>query len=283
MKNIKNLLTFDLEEYFQVENFKKVIRFTDWEARESRVDESTRRILCILEQYDVRATFFVLGWIAERLPGLVEKIHDAGHEIASHGYAHELITGQTPEIFRDDIKKSKKILEEIIGEPVNGYRAPSFSLTNKTVWALGILREEGFLYDSSVFPAIRDRGGMADAEPFPHRIGTSEFREVPVSVIRVPGQNLPFAGGGYFRLLPYGVVKWGIRRVNKSGSPAVLYLHPWELDPEQPRIHARFTNSFRHYVNLDKTENKLRQLLADFQFGTIGEFLKLPVSAPMQR
>ena len=289
-KNIINILTVDVEDYFQVENFKKSVKFSDWENFEDRVPGNVDKVLGILERHDVKATFFVLGWTAEKFPQLVKKIHDAGHEIACHGYAHELIYKQKCEEFRADVVKAKTILEKIIGEPVLGYRAPSFSIKKESAWALDILAEEGFGYDSSIFPIRRDRGGMPGAVRYPYRIdnkryvgrrtkdegrfeksSSNELWEIPISTVRIFGQNLAFSGGGYFRLLPYKFIKWGIEQINKDEQPAVVYIHPWEFDPEQPKIKADFVNSFRHCVNLNKTEKKFENLLNDFGFGPINE------------
>lgn len=269
---MKNALTIDVEDYFQVENFKKYIKFSDWEQYESRVVKNTQKLLEILKFADVRATFFVLGWIGERFPELIKKIHQDGHEIASHGYAHQLVDTQTPEEFRADLRKAKAILEDIIQEPVLGYRAPSFSITKNSLWALDILMEEGFQYDSSLFPVYRDKGGLPDARRYPHKIYNHQVYlwEFPISTIKFFNQNVPFSGGGYFRLLPYGFVKSAVKAINKDGIPAIIYLHPWELDPQQPRVKADFLSTFRHYVNIAKTEKKLLELLRNFEFTPLG-------------
>jgi len=270
-----NILTIDVEEYFQVENFKKVVRFSDWEKHESRVVQNTEKVLDILREKNVKITFFVLGWIAERFPQLVKKIHSEGHEIASHGYAHKLIYQQSQQEFREDLKKSKNILEKIIGEPVIGYRAPNYSITGKSIWAIDILMEEGFRYDSSTFPIHHDRGGLPDGKRFAHKICNHKRHlwEFPISVNRIFNQNIPFSGGGYLRLLPYGFVKQSIKAINSHGHPAIIYLHPWEFDPEQPRIKTNYISEFRHYVNIEKTEQKLKALLTDFNFKPVKELL----------
>lgn len=274
---VKNILTIDVEDYFQVENFKSSIQFSDWPNFESRIEKNTEKVLGILDETGVKVTFFILGWTAEKFPELVKKIHRSGHEIASHGYAHELIYNQSKEDFRSDLRKGKKILEDIIQEPVFGYRAPSFSITKRSRWALDILIEDGFAYDSSVFPIHHDHGGLPDADREPHRISSASgsMWEFPISTMRLFGQNIPFSGGGYLRLLPYAFLKYGIRKVNAAGIPAVVYLHPWELDPGQPRIaSAGRLGAFRHYVHLSSTEGKLKRLLSDFEFSSVSSYIK---------
>lgn len=266
-------LTFDVEEHFQVTAFESPMRRRHWDQFESRVERNTAKILELLEPYKARATFFILGWVAERHPLLVRKLAEQGHEIASHGYAHEVITAQTPEHFREDIRKAKQILEDTTGLPVHGYRAPSFTITAETQWALPIIAEEGYLYDSSVFPVRHDRYGMPDANPWCHQVETRSgfLWEVPLSTLKVGGLRLPIAGGGYLRLYPYGVLRWMLRRVEAQGHPLVLYLHPWELDPQQPRMNGPLLSKFRHYVNLHKTERRLAGLLNDFSFAPLRE------------
>lgn len=270
-----NALTIDVEEYFQVSNFDEVIGFRNWDTQESRVVENTSRILSILAENNVKATFFILGWIAERSPGLVKEIARQGHEIASHGYNHKLVYRQRPEEFRQDIKKTKAILENITGNgAVIGYRAASYSITKESPWAFDILSEEGFKYDSSVFPGNHHIGGMPEVNPYFHRMENSNggIWEFPISTIRFCGHNISFAAGGYFRLFPYRVVKWGIERINKRGYPATVLIHPWELDPEQPRFRTRAIDMFRQYYNLAGAEKKLRRLLKDFSFGPARDF-----------
>ncbi|HHT9124504.1 MAG TPA: XrtA system polysaccharide deacetylase [Candidatus Brocadiia bacterium] len=268
-----NAITIDVEDYFQVSNFASIIPYKAWNNYKLRVVENTQKILSILDEYNTKATFFVLGWIAERIPELVKEIFEKGHEIASHGYAHQLIYDQNPYSFRMDVARSKRILEEITGSKVNGYRAPSFSITNKTRWTLKILLEEGYQYDSSIFPIqYHDRYGMPNANPFLHLIKLGEMDElieVPLSTTKAFGRRFPIAGGGYLRLLPYTFMKWGIRRINKQGYPAIIYLHPWELDADQPRVEVDWVTRLRHYGNISKTESKLRRLLSDFKFSTI--------------
>ncbi len=273
-----NALTIDVEDYFHVSNFSSLVSFDDWTALESRVVENTRRTLRLLEEYDVRATFFVLGWVAEYHPEIVLEIHKVGHEVACHGYAHRLAYEMTPEEFRADVLRAKGLLEILIGEPVRGFRAASFSFSEEAAWQLEILREAGFEYDSSMFPIHHHRYGNANGLRVPHVIETAEGRlvEFPITTVRLLGQNLPFAGGGYLRLLPDAVVRWAFRRINRiEKQPVILYLHSWEFDPDQPRIPASALSRFRHYHNLHRTEEKLRGLLEEFQFAPVAEVLAL--------
>lgn len=264
-------LSFDVEEHFQVSAFWSENRRQQWDSLESRVENNTRRIAELLAAHHMKATFFVLGWVAERHPELVRFLSREGHEIASHGHSHELVTAQSPEGFRADIRKAKHILEDIIGKPVLGYRAPSFSIIKKTEWALEILVEEAYLYDSSIFPIFHDRYGMPGAEPHCHRLTTEAgpLWEVPPSTIEIFGLRWPVAGGGYFRLIPYRVLRHFLRRIERAGRPLVMYLHPWELDPAQPRMEGSLLSQFRHYNNLHKTEPRLVSLLNEFHFGPI--------------
>ena len=280
-----NALTIDVEDYYMVSAFADVIRFEDWPSHESRVERNTRRVLALLDEYGVKATFFVLGWVAERYPELVRGIHAEGHEVACHGYNHRLIYELTPEQFREDTHTAKGILEDITGTPVRGYRATSYSVVKDTLWALDILIEEGFLYDSSIFPIHHDRYGFPEAERFCARMkrnGSGDLLEIPPSTIRIFGKNLPIAGGGYLRLFPAGLVEWGIRSINeKEGQPAVVYVHPWELDPEQPKLNGRRISVFRHYINLDKTIFKLRRLLGAFRFAPMHEVFAAKLACPL--
>jgi polysaccharide deacetylase family protein (PEP-CTERM system associated) len=272
-----NALSIDVEDYFNVSGFESHIRFEEWGRFERRVEANTDRLLAILGEHRVHATFFVLGWIAERHPTLVKRIHDAGHEIASHSYAHRLIYRQTPAQFREDLKRSKAILEEITGEKILGYRAPSYSIVKESLWALDILAEEGFLYDSSIFPIFHDRYGIPNGERFIYKIAGSQGRsiyEVPLSTVALFGKHLPIAGGGYLRLFPYRFIRWGLTQINqKERQPAIVYLHPWEIDVAQPRMQGSLLSTFRHYVNLHKTESRMVNLLKDFRFGTIRQLL----------
>jgi len=352
-----NILTIDLEDYFQVHAFSDVIKFEDWGDYESRIERNTDRILEILSEaghnsnfktqnskldhsityslnnlftQKAQATFFVLGWNAERYPGLVQRIQKEGHEIACHGYAHKLIYTQSKEEFRQDIRRAKAVLEDMTGKEVIGYRAPSYSITSKSQWAFEVLLEEGFKYDSSIFPIHHDFYGLPTAPRFPFVIslnGDNKFEfsflnvelnptqnstlithnsqlktqnsafkpqssvlkkdstlntqnskfiiEFPISTVKLLGQNVPVSGGGYFRLFPYPLVKAALKSINEEeNKPFIFYLHPWELDFEQPRIkEVRLRSRFRHYVNLDRTEIKFRKLLGDFQFSTIQQIL----------
>lgn len=268
---LPHCLSFDIEEHFQVSGFASPSRRRNWDIFESRVERNTDRILSLLDKRKFKATFFVLGWVAERNPGLVRKLVAQGHEVASHGYGHELITSQTPDVFREDVRKAKRILEDLTGAPVHGYRAPSFSITAETQWALPILVEEGYRYDSSVFPVVHDRYGMPGANPRVHQIVTvsGKLWELPPSTVKMGGVRVPVAGGGYFRLFPYPVLRWMLRRIEADGQPLVVYLHPWELDPAQPRMQGPLLSRFRHYLNLNKTEGRLTSLLNDFVFGPL--------------
>ena len=265
-------MTVDVEDYFHVSVFDKTVPRSDWGSMESRVVTNTERLLDLFDEHGVGATFFVLGWVAERYPSLVRSIAGRGHELASHGFAHRLVYEQTVDGFRDDVRRSKTLIEDLSGRRVNGYRAPSFSVTEQSLWALDVLLEEGYRYDASIFPIRHDRYGIPDAPRWPHsmpRAGGSLF-EVPGSTVRLGGTNLPVAGGGYFRILPYAWTRWGMRHVNRvEGQPAVFYLHPWEIDPEQPRLPASLLGRFRHYRNLHVTEARLRSLMRDFSFGPL--------------
>ena len=273
-------LSFDIEEHFQVAAFDSVARRRHWGNLESRVERNTHLILDLLEARGIHATMFVLGWVAERHKGLIRRIVESGHELASHGYAHELITGQTPPVFREDIRRAKHILEDIGGRPILGYRAPTFSITKESEWALPILVEEGYHYDSSIMAFVHDYYGISGAIPTIHTISTDAgpIWEVPPSTYKWAGLTIPVAGGGYFRLLPYRLLKRLLRRVESQGHPLVMYLHPWELDPHQPRMRGSALSKFRHYLNLHKVESRLNQLLKDFSFGPIHHLL--PASSP---
>jgi len=275
-----NALTIDVEDYFQVNAFARHVRYDEWDSYPLRVDANTRRILDMLDSFSIKATFFILGWVAERLPSLTKEIHRRGHEIACHGYGHELIYEIGPESFRADIRRSKALLEDQCGVAVRGYRAPSYSITRKSLWALDILVEEGFSYDSSIFPMIHDTYGIPDAERFPHTIQTTSGPLVEFPLTTLPFQlgwkkmRLPIAGGGYLRLLPVGIIRKGIETINtRERKPAVLYFHPWEIDPDQPRIKAGMKSRFRHYLNLHRTEGKLRHLFKELKFGTMTDVI----------
>ncbi len=270
-----NALTIDLEDYYHVTAFDHIIGRHNWENMESRIEVILEKILLILDSYSVKATFFVLGWVAERHPILIRTIVNQGHEIASHGYNHKMITDHSQESFKEDIQKTTKILEDITDAKIKGYRAPTFSINASSLWALNILMEQGYSYDSSIFPIRHDRYGIPNARRFPHIIKLEEsgdIKEFPPSTIKLLKWNLPIAGGGYLRLFPLKFIEWGIKRINNlEKQPAVIYLHPWEFDPEQPRIPTNRLCRFRHYVNLGTTEKKLRHLIEKFRFTTLNK------------
>ncbi len=270
-----NALTIDVEDYFMVSAFSDVVRFEDWGSYESRVVKPTMKILDLLDTHGVKATFFVLGWIAERHKGLVVEIQRRGHEIASHGYNHRLAYDLSRDEFREDTRKAKGLLEDITGEAVAGYRAASYSITKRSLWALDVLIEEGFAYDSSIFPIYHDRYGYPEFSRFPEMVrrdGIGEILEIPLTSVKIFGKNFPVAGGGYLRLLPLRFIQWSIRKINDSEShPAVIYFHPWEVDAEQPKVNSGMISSFRHRINIDKTYSKINRLLETLKFGTIKE------------
>jgi polysaccharide deacetylase family protein (PEP-CTERM system associated) len=271
-----NALTIDVEDYYMVSAFADVVRFEAWGTYESRVEKNTYRILDVLDEHNVKATFFILGWVAERCSKLVRDVHASGHEVACHGYNHRLIYDLTPDQFRDDVRKAKSILENIISAPVIGYRAASYSIVKKTLWALDILIEENFLYDSSIFPIHHDRYGLPGAERFPHTVkrNNGTLREFPPSTYRILGQNIPIGGGGYLRLFPLQVTKTAIRSINeREEKPVIVYLHPWEIDTMQPRLSGRRSSKLRHYINLGSTMPKLKKVLAEFKFKHLSGFL----------
>jgi len=266
---VTNGMSIDVEDYYQVQALSSVYGPDDWEGCESRVERNTDRILEVFASEGVKGTFFTLGWIAERHPDMVRRIVAGGHELASHGYRHARVDSQTQAEFREDVRKTRRILEDIGGTAVRGYRAATFSVGAHTPWAWTILEEEGYAYSSSVYPVKRDNYGMPDAPRRPYRPdGAQALIEIPISTARVAGRNLPVGGGGYFRFLPYFLSRAGIARVNaEDRAPAVFYLHPWEVDPEQPVAQGLPLKSrFRHYVNLSRTESRLRRLARDFRW-----------------
>jgi polysaccharide deacetylase family protein (PEP-CTERM system associated) len=269
---IVNAMSVDVEDYFHVSVFDGIVPRSGWEGMESRVVANTTRLLDLFDEFGIRSTFFILGWVAERQPDLVRTISHRGHEIASHGYAHRLVYDQTPAAFRADVRRAKQLLEDSSGRRVAGYRAPSYSITPRSLWALDVLLEEGYEYDSSIFPIRHDRYGIpvSDRQPYTIERPAGRLIEVPGSTTRVGLLNVPVAGGGYFRILPYWWTRWGIERVNRlEGRPVVFYLHPWEIDPDQPRLRTGSLGQFRHYKNLHLTEPRLRQLCTEFRFGTV--------------
>lgn len=283
MNRILNALSVDVEDYFQVSAFSDVVPYRDWGRFESRVERNTLRLLELFDQRKAKATFFILGWVAERCPGLVREIALRGHEVGSHGYAHRTIDQCTPEEFREEVRGAKRLLEDLSQAPVIGYRAPSFSITERTLWALEILAEEGFSYDSSIFPIHHDRYGIPGAPRFryPLRFGERVLHELPLSTISLGRRiNLPVAGGGYLRFLPLWLTRWGIRRINeRERQPAVVYVHPWEIDPHQPSIAGKALARFRHYRNLHDTVPRLDALLRTFRWGTFRSVL-FPIAPP---
>jgi polysaccharide deacetylase family protein (PEP-CTERM system associated) len=266
-----NALTFDVEEYFQVTGFVGSVAPAHWDLYEPRAERSTDHLLDLLAAADVRATFFVLGWVAKRCPRLVRRIDRAGHEVASHGYWHQPVTTQTPDQFRHDVRAAKAVLENTLGRPVAGYRAPSFSIAPDRLWAFEIVVEEGHEFDSSVAAGRRSSCGhlAPDGRPFVMETPAGPLREFPLPTARWFGRSVPVGGGGYFRLMPYGLTRRALRKLNAAGTPICVYLHPWELDPEQPRLRVSRLKAFRHTVNLHRTAPRLERLLGEFRFDTI--------------
>jgi polysaccharide deacetylase family protein (PEP-CTERM system associated) len=264
---ITNALTIDVEDYFQVSAFAPQIPRSEWPIRESRVERNVDRILAMLDQHGTKATFFTLGWIAERYPELIRRIVAEGHELASHGYGHERASEQTAAAFFADINLAKLLLEDLAGHQVKGYRAPSFSIGQHNLWAFDCLERAGYLYSSSIYPIRHDHYGMPDAPRHAHVVGG--LLEVPATTLRFLNRNWPASGGGYFRLMPYGLSRWMLRRVNDVDQlAAVFYFHPWEIDADQPRIPGiNAKTRFRHYVNIHRMEARLNRLLGDFQWG----------------
>ena len=273
---LTNALTCDVEDYFQVSALAPHFDRSEWDAQPCRVEHNVQRLLALFAQHGAQATFFTLGWVAQRYPQLVRDIVAGGHELASHGYEHQRASDQTPETFAADVRRAKALLEDISGLAVHGYRAPSFSIGYSNPWAFDVLQDAGYRYSSSVYPVRHDHYGMPDAPrfPYPARPG---LIEVPVATTRMLGRNLPAGGGGYFRLAPYWLSRWALRRVNRlDARPAVFYFHPWEIDPAQPRVAGTSLKTrFRHYVNLDQTESRLARLLDDFRWGRVDEVFGL--------
>ncbi|MEW8375526.1 MAG: XrtA system polysaccharide deacetylase [Candidatus Thiodiazotropha sp.] len=276
--NVVNAITVDVEDYYQVSAFAKNIEKDNWCDYESRVERNTHKLLEIFAQYNTKGTFFVLGWIAERFPNLINEIEQAGHEIASHGYSHDLVYNQTIDKFREETGRTKEILENIINKPIYGYRAASYSIVQKSIWALDILTELGFTYDSSIFPIVHDRYGIPGAKTEPHVYkteGGNSIIEFPISTVGLGKTRLPISGGGYFRLLPYWITRSGLNKINnKEKKPFIFYMHPWEIDTGQPRIKSNMLSEFRHYNNISKFDQRLRKLLQDFKFSTVSDVLK---------
>jgi polysaccharide deacetylase family protein (PEP-CTERM system associated) len=275
---VTNAFTIDVEDYYHVSALASAIPRNTWGERESRVAASTDRLLAMLDEKRIKGTFFVLGWVADKVPQLVRRIASLGHEVACHGYSHELIYRQTPAVFAEETRRSKSLLEDLTGLPVIGYRAASFSITPRSRWALDTLIEQGFAYDSSIFPVRHDRYGMPGAERAPgfvHAPSGGRIAEFPMSTAAFGPVRVPVSGGGYFRLLPYWFTRAGLRSINETeGLPFTFYLHPWEIDSEQPRVKTGLVSRFRHYTNLAKCEGRLRQLLGDFRFTTMRNVLQ---------
>jgi polysaccharide deacetylase family protein (PEP-CTERM system associated) len=268
---ITNYLTVDVEDYFQVSAFEDIVGKDKWEHYPLRVEENTKKILDIFDSYNVKATFFILGWIAEKFPALVKEIDAKGHEIGCHSYYHRLVYDLTPDEFREDTRKTKDLLEHLTGRKVLGYRAPSYTITKRSLWALDILEELGFAYDSSIFPIYHDRYGLPGAPRFEYKLPDHDLIEYPISTSIIMGRKIPVAGGGYFRLFPYWFMRMALKKINvREQQPFIFYFHPWEIDPGQPRMkNSRPLSKFRHYLNLSKTTDRLRCLLEDFSFGPI--------------
>lgn len=270
---IINALSIDVEDYFQVSAFEAIISRDAWDSLPCRVERNTDRLIGILENADVKATFFVLGWVAERYPSLVRGLVHNGHEIASHGYAHVRATEQEPAEFRQDVERTKKLLEDISGTPVRGYRAASYSVNQNNLWVMDALSEAGYEYSSSIYPIRHDLYGMPDAPRFPFRHEGSNLQEIPISTAYMFRRRVPCGGGGYFRLYPYELSRWFIRRINRhEHQPCVFYIHPWEIDPEQPvQKGIDLKTRFRHYFNLHRTESRLSRLLSDFSWSRMDD------------
>ena len=269
---LTNALTIDVEDYFQVSAMAPYIPRADWDSRECRVEHNIDRILDLLQRHDTHATFFTLGWIAERYPAMVRRIVDQGHELASHGYGHQRASDLDEPALFDDVDRAKRLLEDIGGQAVLGYRAPSFSIGEKNLWALDVLLRAGYRYSSSIYPVRHDHYGSPDAPRFAHEVRPG-LLEVPPTTLRLFDRNLPSSGGGFFRLLPYPLSRWMLQQVNRrDGESAVFYFHPWEIDPDQPRVQGiDWKSGFRHYVNLGQMAGRLDRLLADFEWGRMDE------------
>ena len=270
-----NVLSVDVEDYFHVEAFAAKIRYEQWNSYEHRVEQNVARILELFDKYGARGTFFILGWVAEKFPHLSRQIANAGHEVGCHGYAHRRLQTLTPAQFRDDLRRATTLLTDQVQRPIHCYRAPSFSVVRSTMWAFDVLGDEGYAFDSSVFPVRHDLYGVPDAERFPHwQVSPQGHRlfEFPPSTIRSAKNNWGVAGGGYLRLVPYGPTNWAIRHINDvEGQPAMVYFHPWEIDPDQPVVKAGLRSTLRHYTNLTTMAGKIERLLQDFQFTTLSD------------
>jgi polysaccharide deacetylase family protein (PEP-CTERM system associated) len=268
---VVNVFTIDVEDYYHVSGFAGIAPPERWPSFESRVDANTNRMLDLCAEAGVRGTFFVLGWVADRWPAMVRRIADEGHELASHSYWHRLVYDLTPETFREDLRRARAAIEQAAGVRVRGFRAPSYSITARSLWALDVLQDEGYEYDASIFPIRHDVYGIPDAPRHPHM--RNGLLEIPGTTALIGRTRIP-VGGGYFRLFPYSVTRWAIARVNRmEGKPAIFYLHPWEIDPEQPRLAGSWRSTLRHYNSLGRTELRLRRLLSDFRWDTVARVL----------
>lgn len=278
----RHALSVDLEEYFHVTNFAGLIAQERWAKLPSRVEDATRHLLDLFDEFGARATFFALGWVAARHPRLLAEIAARGHELACHGYAHQLVHELGPQGFRADLERARRAIEDASGQAVAGYRAPSYSITARSLWALGILAEEGFRYDSSIFPIHHPSYGIPgfDGDLVQLELGNGlAIVEFPLTTTRVGRWKLPVAGGAYLRILPGVVFRWGFRRAVRGGQAAVLYLHPWEIDPEQPRIRGGWQARVRHYTNIDRVEGRLRRLLSLVSFDTMAAVIDARTAA----
>lgn len=283
MGAVVNALSVDVEDYFQVQALETVFPRRGWDNCELRVERNTERLLALFDEAGVKATFFTLGWVARRCPALVRRIAEGGHEVASHGYGHQRVDTAGPEAFRADVARARAVIEDAAGVAVKGYRAPTFSVGHHTPWAWPILEAEGHAYSSSVYPVRRDLYGVPDAPLTLYRpAGVSRLVEIPISAVRLGGRNWPAGGGGYFRLLPYALSRMAIGRVNADGArPAVFYLHPWEIDPGQPRVRGTpWKSRLRHYLSLSRTEARLRRLLRDARWDRLDRVFPIPGPRP---
>lgn len=282
---MKNALTVDLEDYYHVSAFRHTVSMKTWNQRDSRVEHNTDLLLGLFEDAGFKATFFTLGWVAEQNPSLVRRIAEEGHEVACHSLRHRLVYEMTPAEFREDTRRAKALLEDVSGKPVRGYRAPSFSITSASHWAFEILADLGFTYDSSVFPVKHADYGMPCAPRYPFRVETrsGSIVEFPLPTLSLGAARSPIGGGAYLRLLPYRYTRWGIRYINQQENrPVCIYVHPWELDPEQPRMRGGLTTRVRHYFGLRGTERKLRRLLNELEFCTLGSLIELLTPAKIE-
>jgi polysaccharide deacetylase family protein (PEP-CTERM system associated) len=270
---VVNAMTVDVEDYFQVSAFEKQISRSNWASHSSRVEENTDRILALFDAHNTKATFFTLGWLAERYPMMIHRIIEQGHEIASHGWDHQRATNQNRDQFREDVSRAKSVLEDISGHIIKGYRAPSYSICEKNLWALDVLADEGYLYSSSIVPIKHDHYGMPDASRFAFEAAGGRLLEIPVTTVPILSRNVNCGGGGWFRLFPYGFTRWALNQVNnEEEKPCNFYFHPWEIDPDQPKIDGiTLKTRFRHYLNLSKMHGRLESLLEDFHWGRMDE------------